>query len=876
VEVESGATAAAPAGGQGWLEPLLDLLPTPLLLIEPGTARLFYANRAAHGLADGALPIGEDAEVLDREGHRLAGAEQPTARAARGERFAGVQVDWRTAGGLRTLTVAGDTIRFAGGAPIAVLTLQDVTPLEAARRRSTALAETGALLTASLDYRATLEAVAKLLVPRLADWCFVEMLQADGSIERTVMRCADPAKRDLAAAYDRRWPLAPDSPVGSPRVIRTGEAELQPELPEGFLEQAAQDPEQAEILRGLGFRSAMIVPLRVRGQVIGDLALATAESGRRFDADDLATAQDLADRCALHIEVARLFTDLRTVEDQLRGSHDELQAILEGVADSITAQAPDGRLVYANAAAVQTLGYEGVDELLSAPLPEIVERFDMLDEAGRPLALESLPGRLALQGLEPEPVTVRYRRRPDGELRWARVQSRPVRGADGAVRLAINVIEDISELKRAEEAHRFLAEASRVLAGSLDYEETLRVIARLAVPEIGDWCAVDLLDETGEITHVATAHAEPEKVALAHELRSRYPSDPDSASGVANVLRTGRAELWGEIPDALLEAAAVDAEHLRLIREVGMVSAMVVPMRLRGRTLGAITLVSAESRRRFDEHDLATVEDLATRAATAVDNARLYRTRSAIAQTLQASLLPPELPELPGVELAARYRPAGEGFEVGGDFYDVFSVDERHWFAVVGDVCGKGAEAAAVTALARYTIRTAAVRRRSPAAILRWLADAMLRQDPSGGRFCTIVCVHLDLARTPARVTVSCGGHPLPLVRRADGSIEEVGAPGTLLGLVRDPHVEDRAASLHPGDTMVLYTDGLTEARAPAELWTSEDLAAALGRTADSSAGGIVDHLLTEALGGEAAPPRDDIAALALRAVSRLGGGSAG
>jgi hypothetical protein len=366
---------------------------------------------------------------------------------------------------------------------------------------------------------------------------------------------------------------------------------------------------------------------------------------------------------------------------------------------------------------------------------------------------------------------------------------------------------------------------------------------------------------------VATAHVDPEKVALAEELRSRYPGDPDAPSGVPNVLRTGRPELWPEIPDALIEAAAVDAEHLHLIRSVGMVSAMVVPMKLRGRTLGAISLVSAESRRRFDEHDLTTVEDLATRAATAVDNARLYRTRSAIAQTLQASLLPPELPDLPGVEVAARYQASGEGFEVGGDFYDVFSVDECHWFAVVGDVCGKGAEAAAVTALARYTIRTAAVRRRSPAAILRWLADAMLRQDPSGGRFCTIVCVHLDLAKTPARVTVSCGGHPLPLIRRADGSVEEVGAPGTLLGLVRDPHVEDRTASLHPGDTLVLYTDGLTEARAPAELWTSDDLAAALHRGTDPSADGIVAHLLAEALGAGVVPPRDDIATLALQAV---------
>jgi PAS domain S-box-containing protein len=847
---------------------VLDLLPTPLLLVEPGSGRTLYANHAARRLAGGVLPAGDDVEAFAPDGRRLAAAELPAARVARGERLSGLPLEWRTPAGPRSLTVAGDTIRPAEGEPLAVVIFEDVTALEQARRRSATLAETGALLAASLDYRATLEAIAKLIVPRLADWCFVEMLQPDGSIARTIMECADPAKRKLAEAYDRRWPLDPASPVGSPKVIRTGEPELQPEIPPGFVEAAAQDPEQREILGGIGFRSSMIVPLRVRGEVIGDLALATAESGRHYDEDDLAVAQDLADRCALHIELARLFTDLRAVEAALRGSRDELHAILEGVADAVTAQAPDGRLVYANAAAVQTLGYEHLGELLAAPLSEIIGRFEMLSEDGEPLPVERLPGRRALLGEEPEPLTVRYRRMPDGELRWARVQSRPVREPGGGVRLAINVIEDITEIKRAAEAQRLLAEASGVLAGSLDYEETLRAIAHLAVPEIADWCAVDLLDESGDIQHVAVAHKDPDRIALAEELRTRYPSDPESGTGVANVIRSGRPELYPEIPDAMLEAAARDEEHLRLIRSVGMVSAMAVPMTLRGRTLGAITLVSAESRRHFDDHDVTIAEDLATRAATAVDNARLYRTRSAIAQTLQASLLPPVLPELPGIEVAARYRAAGEGFEVGGDFYDLFSVGEDRWFAVVGDVCGKGAEAAAVTGLARYTIRTAAVRRRSPAAILGWLADEMLRQDPTGGRFCTIVCVRLDLSRPGggADITVACGGHPLPLVRRADGSVEEVGTPGTLIGLVNDPLIEDRGATLRPGDTLVLYTDGLTEARAPAELWSSEDLAAALGRAADGSAEGVVEHLVAEALGGLSTPPRDDIAALALRA----------
>ena len=264
-------------------------------------------------------------------------------------------------------------------------------------------------------------------------------------------------------------------------------------------------------------------------------------------------------------------------------------------------------------------------------------------------------------------------------------------------------------------------------------------------------------------------------------------------------------------------------------------------MTLRDRVLGVITFASAESGRRFDEEDLALAQDLALRAAAAVENARLYEATASIAKTLQSSLLPPVLPELPGMEIAAAYRPAGAGLEVGGDFYDVFGTAEDQWYAVIGDVCGKGAEAAAVTALARYTIRAAAVRRRSPAGILRWLSDAMLSQQTEEiGRFCTIACLHLDLSRSPVRVTVACGGHPLPIVVRADGTTEEIGIAGTLLGLVEEPDLQDRSATLHEGDAVVLYTDGLTEANAPARVWTPDELAAEARRAAGRPAGELV------------------------------------
>jgi serine phosphatase RsbU (regulator of sigma subunit) len=435
---------------------------------------------------------------------------------------------------------------------------------------------------------------------------------------------------------------------------------------------------------------------------------------------------------------------------------------------------------------------------------------------------------------------------------------------DGRVRLAINVIEDITDIKRAEQGHRFLARASQELASSLDYQETLRAVARLAVPAVADWCAVDVL-AGDELERVAVEHIDPARVALAREVQERYPPDPRSDTGAWGVLRRGRAELYREIPDELLVQSAVDDEHLELIRAVGLRSAMLAPMTLRDQVLGVISFVSAESGRRFDEHDLSLAEDLALRAAAAVENARLFQTASTIAHTLQTSLLPPVLPELPGMELAAAYRPAGKGNEVGGDFYDVFNTADDQWYLVIGDVCGKGAEAAAVTALARYTIRAAAVRRRSPAAILRWLSDAMIQQSGGRGRFCTIACAHLDLARSPARVTVACGGHPLPLLVRADSSSEEVGEPGTLLGLVEQPDLQDRSAELYAGDTLVLYTDGLTEARAPRRVWSPDDLAEAARASAGGPAAATVDGLIG-AMIGSLVEVRDDVAVLALRA----------
>jgi serine phosphatase RsbU (regulator of sigma subunit) len=356
--------------------------------------------------------------------------------------------------------------------------------------------------------------------------------------------------------------------------------------------------------------------------------------------------------------------------------------------------------------------------------------------------------------------------------------------------------------------------------------------------------------------------------ALAHERRTRIERELELARayrrsyasiGEAVASRLDRAEL----ERVLLSAAtgALQADRARLLERGDPPAPGELAVALPGAHQRRLA-VTREGRR-FDADERELLGQLATQAATSLENLALHEAQRAIAHTLQASLLPPVLPEIERLETAALYRAAGEGNEVGGDFYDVFSTGGDQWFAVIGDVCGKGAEAAAVTALARYTLRAAVVQHRSPANMLRWLNDAMLRQNTGPTRFATIACVRFDVDKDGTTATVACGGHPSPRVLRTTGLVETVGEPGTLLGVLHQVRLEDRSTRLSDGDALVLYTDGLTEAGTPRRVWTPEQLDAAVASTRRASAQGIVDQLAHEALGDE--PPRDDLALLAVK-----------
>ena len=561
--------------------------------------------------------------------------------------------------------------------------------------------------------------------------------------------------------------------------------------------------------------------------------------------------------------------------ERARGSHDLLEAILENVADGVTAQDRSGDLVFANQAAVRAVGLSSADEMLAAPRGELVRRFEIFDEEGRPFDPSRLPGRRALRGEDPEPTVMRYHDLETGEDRWSTVKATPLRNDAGEVELAISVMEDVTDRMRAQRAERFLSESSKLLSTSLEYATTLQRVADLAVHEMADWCNVDVVDESGHLARVALAAADATRLPLARELRERYPPDPSGDSRTYAVLDSGRSQLYPEIPDELVRQAARDERHLELMRSLGMHSAMLVPMVARGRTLGVISFVASDPGRRYDAEDLALAEELARRAAVAVDNSRLFTERTYIARALQESLLPPTLPEIAGVDVAARFRAAGQGNEVGGDFYDLFDTGRPdRWALVIGDVCGKGAPAAAITALARYTLRAAAMREPLPSAVLRELNDAMVRQRRDD-QFCTVAFGQLERNGTGTRLTVASGGHPLPLVLRADGRVESAGTPGTLLGISPEPVLSDVTLDLGPGDAVVLYTDGVTDAQAPARILSQADLAEVLRDCGGHDAAAIAECVERAATapngngnGDEPVEPRDDVAILVLRVVS--------
>jgi PAS domain S-box-containing protein len=882
---------------------------------------------------------------------------------------------------------------------------------ERALERTQFLADVSALLDASLDYDETLAAVADLAVRRIADWCSIDMVDAERGLRNVAVAHVEPAKVALARELQQRYPPDLEAPTGSANVaLRTGESELYAELTPELLERAGVDEEQVQLIRDLGMTSAMVVPLRARGRVLGALTLIATEGRPNYGPDDLAFAEQIAARAAIAVDNARLY---REAHEQERRS-DEARALLDTLID----QAPigvaffdrEGRFVRVNDALAELNGVPAADSIgrrFDEVLPEIADEIrahiDHVLSGGAPVAdlevarpqpdgtlrhylvsyypvrlaagealgvgvtvldlsarvraaeelraqrdlyeallraqselgegfaliegerivfvnaaTERLAGRTAAElyalesvldlvppelrrsvgarlrdasaGVEPrEPGFATEIVRPDGTRVAIEAAGRLLPGGAEAGRLVI-IARDITERRHqeaererllrteqaarraSEAAHarvRLLADASALLERSMSDDESLHEVANLLVAQLSDAAMIDVLGRDGRIRRLGAASKAPEGDAMLARLAQGNRLQAASDHPIARTMREQQPLFLDDPADRYMRDVAKTPEEIDRFRDAAGRSLAVVPLVARGRSVGALSVGWQPLARRPTREEWSLIEALAQRIALAVDSALQYQERAYVARTLQQSLLPGTLPTIPGVDLAAEYVAAGEGMEVGGDFFDVFAVGgQDEWALVIGDVCGKGAEAAAVTALARYTLRAVTSRSPSPSATLATLNEEMLRQMPEP-RFLTAVLGHLAVApRGGGRLTLASGGHPAPVVLRANGAPEIAECRGMLLGVEPDARQVDCSLDLRPGDAIVLYTDGISEARADEPL-PAAALAQALQPVIDEGAAAIARSAVDLAEGRAGGPLRDDVAVLVARLTER-------
>ncbi len=407
--------------------------------------------------------------------------------------------------------------------------------------------------------------------------------------------------------------------VGQPYAVFFSEEDRLAGRPEhilGLAREAGQFQEEAWRIRKDGRRfwaSMLLTALRDQsGRFVGyakitrDLSerLAAAEEARRAAAERAARQQ------------------AETYEAAMRRSRDELELILRSIGEAVTVLGANGEFVFVNDIAARLCGFDSAAEMLATPSRQILQRFEMLREDGTRLEVDELPGQMALRGRSSSTV-VRFKMRDTGEERWSFVSAAPVVDTNGKIEHAVTVFREFTDRRRAEESWQFLAEASAVLASSLDYEATLARVADVAVPRIADWCSVDVLESNSALRSLATAHVASETLARAREWRRRSPPAPGSA--VWRVIESRKAELIPEITDDIIDASTTDVEGRRLARELGLRSALVVPLTVANQPFGAITFITAASGRIYRPDDLIMAAEIGHRASLAIENARAYQ-----------------------------------------------------------------------------------------------------------------------------------------------------------------------------------------------------------------------------------------------------------
>jgi serine phosphatase RsbU (regulator of sigma subunit)/ketosteroid isomerase-like protein len=434
----------------------------------------------------------------------------------------------------------------------------------------------------------------------------------------------------------------------------------------------------------------------------------------------------------------------------------------------------------------------------------------------------------------------------------------------GAVLVAVVAMAVATAISRSREKQirrrfQILDDLARVADGGRSLEETLDAITDILVPEFGDFCTIDVI-EADRIRRAAVRVDGPEAAAIRKGLAERKPALQERLAGVASTAPQ-EPKLFERVVEADMRDVAQDERDLEFLLGIGVRSFVTVELRARGRPTGVLSIGVSHSGRRFRPDDAHFASVLAGRVALALDNAGLFsdlerseRERSEIAETLQRGLLPPPLPHIPGWSVAAMYRPAGAENEIGGDFYDAFRI-AGGWMVVIGDVTGRGAKAASVTAHARYTLRTAAALTGDPVIALQTLNRELLAR--RGAALCSVAAMAIgEDPLQPLRLAVA--GHPAPLIVDGD-SVVEAPASGPVLGAFDDAEWSVAHTHVRPGQQLVVVTDGVTEAAGSEGRFGEERLHAEL---TDVSSPALAAQKVEGALNRFTAGDLDDDAAI--------------
>ncbi|MEU2923985.1 SpoIIE family protein phosphatase [Streptomyces sp. NPDC007251] len=434
----------------------------------------------------------------------------------------------------------------------------------------------------------------------------------------------------------------------------------------------------------------------------------------------------------------------------------------------------------------------------------------------------------------------------------------------------------LGELERLRRGSlSFLVEASDLLAGTLDRDQTLALMAQMTVPTLATWCAVyTIADQASEPYLSYVLHEDEELIDGIKSLLSKVPPpDPVPTPGARVWTAPGEVAHQAALRSSMRSLGLSGGPTRQISSGIGPTLAtasavggetVVLPLVARNRVIGMLTL-GKPTDEHFRQEILELAEDLSRRAALALDNARLYSERTAISQSLQRSLLPPGLPQIDGVEVEVIYRAAGEGNEVGGDFYDLFPIGDGAYGFAIGDVCGTGPNAAAVTGLARHALRLLAREGLSGPAVLERLNSAIL-DEGDRSRFLTLLYGEMRPQEDgSAELKVVCAGHPLPLRLRQDGTVTAAAEPQPLLGVIEDLELHEETVTLDPGDVLLCVTDGVTERREGTRMLGDDGLADVLTTCTGLTAGAVAARIMRAVERFASDAPSDDMAILAMR-----------